>query len=29
MTARFTNDAGQHWQIDHDLHPQKLKHRDW
>jgi hypothetical protein len=28
MTARFTDDAGLHWQIDHDLHLEKLDSRD-
>jgi hypothetical protein len=28
ITARFTDDAGLHWQIDHDLHLQKLDNRD-
>jgi hypothetical protein len=28
MTLRFTDDAGLHWQIDHDLHLQKLDNRD-
>jgi hypothetical protein len=30
MTIRFTDDAGLHWQIDHDLHLEKLDNRaDW
>jgi hypothetical protein len=29
MTARFTDDAGMHWQIDPDLHLGKLNSRDW
>jgi hypothetical protein len=29
MTLRFTGDAGLHWQIDHDLHLEKLDNRDW
>jgi hypothetical protein len=29
IPARFTDDAGLHWQIDHDLHLAKLEHRDW
>lgn len=28
MTVRFTDDAGLHWQIDHDLHLEKLDNRD-
>ena len=28
ITVRFTDDAGLHWQIDHDLHLQKLDNRD-
>jgi hypothetical protein len=28
VTARFTDDAGLHWQIDHDLHLEKLDNRD-
>ncbi len=28
MKVRFTDDAGLHWQIDHDLHLEKLEHRD-
>lgn len=28
ITARFTDDAGLHWQIDHDLHLEKLDNRD-
>ncbi len=28
-TARFTDDAGLHWQIDADLHLEKLAERDW
>jgi hypothetical protein len=27
--VRFTDDAGLHWQIDTDLHLEKLKSRDW
>ena len=26
--VRFTDDAGLHWQIDHDLHLEKLDNRD-
>jgi hypothetical protein len=29
FTVRFTDDAGLHWQIDHDLHLEKLDNRDW
>jgi hypothetical protein len=29
FTARFTDDAGLHWQIDHDQHLEKLLTRDW
>ena len=29
MTARFTDDAGLHWQIYPDLHLEKLNDRDW
>ena len=30
VTARFTDDAGFHWQIDHDLHLTRLQSRkDW
>jgi hypothetical protein len=29
MTLRFTDDAGLHWQIDHDQHLEKLDSRDW
>lgn len=30
ITARFTDDAGLHWQIDHDLHLEQLADRsDW
>jgi hypothetical protein len=29
ITARFTDDAGLHWQIDPDLHLVKLGSRDW
>lgn len=29
ITARFTDDAGLHWQIDPDLHLEKLSSRDW
>jgi hypothetical protein len=29
ITVRFTDDAGLHWQIDHDLHLEKLDNRDW
>jgi hypothetical protein len=28
LTLRFTDDAGLHWQIDHDLHLKKLDSRD-
>jgi hypothetical protein len=28
ITARFTDDAGLYWQIDHDLHLEKLDNRD-
>ena len=28
VTLRFTDDAGLHWQIDHDLHLEKLDNRD-
>lgn len=28
-TARFTDDAGLHWQINADLHLEKLAERDW
>jgi len=28
-TARFTDDAGLHWQINCDLHLEKLAERDW
>jgi hypothetical protein len=28
IAARFTDDAGLHWQIDHDLHLEKLDKRD-
>lgn len=28
MKVRFTDDAGLHWQIDHDLHLEKLDNRD-
>jgi hypothetical protein len=28
VTARFTDDAGMHWQIDHDLHLTRLDNRD-
>jgi hypothetical protein len=28
FTARFTDDAGLHWQIDEDLHLEKLANRD-
>jgi hypothetical protein len=28
LTLRFTDDAGLHWQIDHDLHLRKLDNRD-
>jgi hypothetical protein len=27
--VRFTDDAGLHWQIDHDLHLERLSDRDW
>lgn len=26
---RFTDDAGLHWQINHDLHLERLENRDW
>jgi hypothetical protein len=26
---RFTDDAGLHWQVDHELHLEKLARRDW
>jgi hypothetical protein len=29
MTVRFTDDAGLHWQIDHDLALTQLRKRDW
>ena len=29
MTTRFTDDAGLYWQIDHDLHLERLPARDW
>jgi len=29
MTVRFTDDAGLDWQIDHELHLQRLQPRDW
>jgi hypothetical protein len=29
ILLRFTDDAGLHWQIDHNLHLQKLELRDW
>ncbi len=29
ISARFTDDAGLPWQIDHDLHLEKLEQRDW
>jgi hypothetical protein len=30
VTARFTDDAGLHWQVDPDLHLKKLPDRsDW
>ena len=29
LAARFTDDAGLHWQIDQDLHLQQLDTRDW
>jgi len=29
IAIRFTDDAGLHWQIDHDLHLEKLDTRDW
>jgi hypothetical protein len=29
VSARFTDDAGLHWQIDNDLHLAKLDNRDW
>jgi hypothetical protein len=28
LTARFTDDAGLHWQIGHDLDLKKLANRD-
>jgi hypothetical protein len=28
VTMRFTDDAGLHWQIDHDMHLEKLDNRD-
>ena len=28
MSARFTDDAGLHWQINHDLHLEPLDNRD-
>jgi len=27
--ARFTDDAGLHWQLDDDLHLKQLPGRDW
>jgi hypothetical protein len=27
--VRFTDDAGLHWEIDNDLHLEKLPERDW
>jgi hypothetical protein len=29
MSARFTDDAGLHWQVDQELHLEKLDERDW
>jgi hypothetical protein len=29
LAARFTDDAGLHWQVDQDLHLQQLDRRDW
>jgi hypothetical protein len=29
MKIRFTDDAGVHWDVDPDLHLEKLNHRDW
>ncbi len=29
LEVRLTDDAGLHWQIDGDLHLQKLEARDW
>jgi hypothetical protein len=29
ISARFTDDAGLHWQIDHEMHLTKLNRRDW
>jgi hypothetical protein len=29
IAVRFTDDAGLHWQIDHDLHLSPIKQRDW
>ena len=29
IAVRFTDDAGLHWQIDHEQHLKKLDKRDW
>jgi hypothetical protein len=29
IKVRFTDDAGLHWEIDHDLHLEKLAERTW
>jgi len=29
VIARFTDDAGLHWQIDQDLHLERLSEREW
>jgi hypothetical protein len=29
ITTRFTDDAGLHWQVNPDLHLEKLNDRDW
>lgn len=30
ISARFTDDAGLHWEIDHHLHLEKIENRaDW
>jgi hypothetical protein len=29
VVARFTDDAGLHWQINHDLHLERLADRGW
>ena len=29
LATRFTDDAGLHWQIDQDLHLERLDNRDW